>query len=183
MFKRALQAHHWMAIGLEKWNELENMEITETHIKRMRKIKGGSEDSDDDQEFTSDAEGSQSAQSSSNKADPEVCTTDDSEFEEGPIEEVGDEQLEKELVSGSFVLCPICPNRKFLTENEMNDHLKSKGHLKKERALSEPCEVRVVVPQRPKKDKGTKPVKDQKPQSKNNRKARRANLARTDISS
>ena len=62
MFKRALKTNHWMVLGLDRWNELENMEISLETIRKMRrearlaKESGSDEDSSDDLAIESESD-------------------------------------------------------------------------------------------------------------------------------
>lgn len=133
MFKRAISSHHWMAIGLEKWNELENMEITPELIKKMRKLKNNTGDSDEDDD-DNEADEDQTRE--------QVC--DDVPLDDSPLNSivadslpsVSDVDAESEHDAlDTFEYCPICPGKKFLTEKDAEEHLKSAKHLKKESAL------------------------------------------------
>jgi hypothetical protein len=179
MFKRAITSNHWMAIGLDKWNELENMEITPALIKKMRKIRGYETDSDDENEDNS------SSSESENEAD---ATQPESESEREEIS--GDERAPSEHSSdeaglGSFEMCPICPNKKFLTAKDAEAHMKSEKHLKREKLLETAAspDVRPPSPKsgskrllKPTKAKTEEASPVATPQ-KLNRKARRAQLA------
>lgn len=169
-----------MAIGLDKWNDFENMDISESRIKRMRNIKGGSEDSGDEELFSDN----DSVESSVD----EHVSADGSVDESASKNEVSDNvSLESgqnaEEANGDFVFCPVCPNRKFLTEKDMEDHSKSKKHIKREQTLLNTPDVSTAVPDT-KKAKAEPKKKEMQPkpegEPKMNRKTRRANLARTD---
>ena len=179
MFKRAIKSNHWMAIGLEKWNDIENMEITPEMIKKMRKYQRASSDSEDEDENpSSDQEsvGTPEAAIHSDSNEPE-----DSASERSPeAEEEASASSESEEDHGNFEFCPICPGRKFLTEKDAEAHRNSAKHQKRERALenaNKPQEE-VAVKESTKKEK--KPKSEPKPAvlpAPNNRKARRAQLA------
>jgi hypothetical protein len=182
MFKRAMKSNHWMAIGLEKWNELENMEITPQILKKMRKLKdqmaSDSEDDDASDNFSDgdlDAADVDSEASSSNSIEEEDAVVEEQEGE-------SDDSSEPKEPVGNFVFCPICPGRKFLTQKDADDHMKSTKHVKREKAIaaSQPLQVdsSIVVKEKKKKEEKSK-IEPSTPSGKLNRKARRANLKDT----
>ena len=176
MFKRAMRSNHWMAIGLEKWNELEELEITPEIIKKMRKLKndmGNSDDSDMDDEDIS---------VSSVSVDGDDCSEQSAQSgsgdEVGEAEDVseGEEESEgSEAEHHAFEFCPICPGVKFLTEKDAEAHRNGAKHKKREaRQSAAPVETPTLKEKKPlaKQEKSL-------PQAKSNRKARRANLVDT----
>ena len=176
MFKRAMKSNHWMAIGLEKWNDIENMEITPAMIKKMRKYQhAGSDSEDDEQSQSSDQE---------SVGTPEADHDDESaerDAQSGSEEDASEEDLESDGSEGEdhggFRFCPICPGRKFLTDRDEEAHKKSARHLKREKALAnpEPAAKPASAKETVKKEM-VKPEPKQAPAA-NNRKARRAQLA------
>lgn len=169
-----------MAIGLDKWNDFENMEISESRIKRMRNIKGGSEDSGDEELF-SDIDSVESSVDENVSADGSV--DESASKDDVPVSGSLDSGQVAKEANGDFVFCPVCPNRKFLTEKDMEDHMKSKKHIKREQALLKTPEVSTAVPATKKANaEPKKKEKQPKPEGepKMNRRTRRANLARTD---
>lgn len=168
MFKRALQTNHWMAIGLDKWNEIENMEITPELIRKMRKLKHrGSDSEGSDEEIETESEACEIEQLAEQESDG---ASEQSEVESEASAE--SEESDEEPAKSAFSFCPICPDKKFLTEADQEDHMKSAKHLKRESQLNHTPEV-VTPAAKAKKEK--KPVN--KDVTTNNRKARRAHLA------
>jgi hypothetical protein len=138
MFKRAMKSNHWMAIGLEKWNELESMEISPAILKKMRKLRDstGSDSEDEHSESESSLESvSDSEEAPGDLGSSSYAPSANHTQEEESVDESEDEE-EEEKTSGGFEFCPICPGRKFLTEKDMECHMQSAKHLKRERALS-----------------------------------------------
>ena len=158
MFKRALEAKHWMAIGLDSWNEMENQDIPATRVRKMRLVEKKSRANPDEE---SDASDSASIMSEEEIAPvvPDVSVSSSESEADG---------------AGNFVFCEVCPGRKFLTGKDIESHMKSKHHLKKMAAL-EKCPV--VTPIR--EEKSIKKSRKEEPKDKiapsvSNRKARRA---------
>ena len=185
MFKRALTAHHWMAIGLEKWNEFETMDIPATRVKKMRKIKDADTDSDDESdESPSDLDQREIASAdddlsqSDAEADSDILNAAGSDDNQSDVAaEAGEEEVKPSL--GTFSFCPVCPGRRFLTTKDMEDHTASAKHLKRVAAAANAPEAAATVE---KKTETSQPKKQKKTERepKVNRKARRAALARTD---
>jgi hypothetical protein len=165
MFKRALQTNHWMAIGLDEWNKLENMDISVSKIQKLRKVERG-EEVEDDEESEHSITDIESGEESENVSVDEECES----------------ESELSSVDGDRVFlryCETCPGRKFLTERDFQEHINSKKHQKRLAKGCEPTESEPkpsITIQTPTKKKET-PV--QKPVTRNNRKARRAHLAST----
>ena len=164
MFKRALQTNHWMAIGLDEWNKLENMEIPQSLIKKYRKVEKGEDVNDDDEEYV--------------ELENESVVDSDNESGEEEDEEQGELTSSEEEQHVFLRYCDTCPGRKFLTEKDFQEHINSKRHQKrtaKEVNTSEdkPA-VEIKTPSKQSKD--AKKV-SQPTEVKNNRKARRAHLA------
>jgi hypothetical protein len=122
-----------MAIGLEKWNELENMEITPELIKKMRKLKNNTGDSDDDDE-DNEADEVQSREQESGDVPPKDSPANSIEADSVASESDVDAESEDDALD-SFEYCPICPGKKFLTERDAEEHRKSAKHMKRESAL------------------------------------------------
>jgi len=164
MFKRALQTNHWMAIGLDEWNKLENMEIPQSLIKKYRKVERGEDVNDDDED----------------SVELENESVVDSDNESGEEEEEEQEEaISSEEEQHVFLrYCDTCPGRKFLTEKDFQEHINSKRHQKKIAKEVNTSEDKPVVEVKTpsKQSKDTKKVA-QPTEVKNNRKTRRAHLA------
>lgn len=133
MFKRALSSHHWMAIGLEKWNELENMEITPELIKKMRKLKNNTGDSDEDDE-DNEADEVQSREQVCDDVPPNDSSSNSIGADSVASGSDVDAEIEDDALD-SFEYCPICPGKKFLTEKDAEEHRNSAKHLQRGSAL------------------------------------------------
>jgi hypothetical protein len=181
MFKRAIQTNHWMAIGLEKWNELENLEITPELVRKMRKIKYHNSDSEEDEvepDLDSDAE-NDDIQSNDESEDEVVDSDGDSAENADSVESKEGDSAESEEEAppkSSFSFCPICPGKKFLTDADQESHMKSAKHMKRE-AQSVATPEAVLPSVKAKKPKEKTKTERAEPAPKNNRKARRAHLA------
>ena len=171
MFKRALQTNHWMTMGLDEWNKLENMEISQSLIKKYRKVEKG--ESVDDNEDESD--------NLSNESQSDIVSDNESiEGDESDQEEVEyDDESSEEEQRVYLRYCESCPGLKFLTEIDFQKHINSKRHQKMLAKTSEPSKIEPVVevktPSKPKTN--TKKVSETPSTNPNNRKARRAHLA------
>jgi hypothetical protein len=165
MFKRALQTNHWMTIGLDEWNKLENMDISVTKLQKLRKVERGEEvDDDEESEHTISDEES------------DDCS------EDVPVEEDCESEDEVSSIDGDRVFlryCEACPGRKFLTEKDFQEHINSKKHQKRLAKENEPTQSdskpAITIPTPTKQTESTV----SKPTNPNNRKARRAHLAST----
>lgn len=161
MFKRALQTNHWMAIGLDEWNKLENMELTPALIKKLRRVEKG-EDVQDDEELENQSVSGESCQEES-LGDEEESIDEESSDDEGRV---------------YLRYCESCPGLKFLTEKDFQEHIKSKRHMKRIAKESS------TLDEKPKVDNATPEKQQQTPSTPtanpNNRKARRAHLAALD---
>lgn len=165
MFKRALEANHWMAIGLDNWNELETRDIPSTRVRKMRlvdkKVKSSRNEDSDESDSASI-----------------ISEIDESLLE--PVVDSASAPSDSDTEDfGSFVFCELCPGRKFLTGKDIESHQKSKMHLKREAeaallAAQNKSEKKVTVEKR-KKEKPLPVVT----KSVSNRKARRAGLVDT----
>jgi hypothetical protein len=163
MFKRALQSNHWMAIGLDKWNDLENMDLPLK--KQFRDPQEG--DLDDANEAGSDIVLS---------GDEEIPTDSDS-GSDASGEGLDEEALPEHVVRAEqFLVCTVCQRKKCLTMSDMEIHLQSKKHFLKLEKLaqrsiavdpSQPDAVELEAPAEPKQVKIP---------NESNRKARRKDL-------
>lgn len=171
MFKRALEANHWMAIGLNSWNELENRDIPLSRVRKMRllgkKSNNASDDESDESEVSSQVSvvEEQFSEADDNKSSASEAASDS-----------GDE--------GTFVYCDVCPDRKFLTGKDIEDHLKSKMHMKRLASQSKegfvaPMACQTPIPKPRKAAKKEVGRNELQPSEKSNRKARRAGIADT----
>jgi hypothetical protein len=171
MFKRAIKANHWMAIGLDKWNELENMEIPIGLVRKMRKLRDLASDSEDEGDSNSDVTESLSQGDVEDLEHADEDSLADSIIEEAEAPEDSEDEERKE--SDSFTLCPICPGRKFLTKKDEEQHMNSAKHLKRLRSKDN-GRAEVAPEPRVKKAKVVKIAK-----TVSNRKSRRAHLVDT----
>jgi len=178
MFKRAVQANHWMAIGLEKWNELENTEIPLEQIRKWRKLEKGKdiESNDEEEEIL---EGSDNDEVETEELEALSETSDISETVEPESESEEGEPNSKIMIQH----CDICPGRMFLTEKDMEAHMQSIKHLKRVQAAKGSPETDSPAESKPKEKKSkTTDTKQKQAPSATNRKARRAHLANSNRS-
>lgn len=152
-----------MAIGLDNWNELENRDIPKTRVKKMRVLEKRSKLNPDEDSDDSDA-----ASLESEFEEVEALHVEAEHVIEDPVSE------SESSCAGTFVYCDVCRGRKFLTEKDIEDHLKSKAHLK--RVAAQEAIVTPTKLSEPVNDKKKKWVKSVSDKPKMNRKARRAAL-------
>jgi hypothetical protein len=175
-----------MAIGLEKWNELEELDITPDIIKKMRKLKndtGNSDDSDaEDEDISVSSVSVDDDDCASSASDASECSDRSAESgagvgvdEEENVSEGEEESGDSEVEHSAFEFCPICPGVKFLTEKDADAHRNGAKHKKREALQSAAPVATPTVKEKMALPKQEKPL----PQAKLNRKARRANLVDT----
>ena len=181
MFKRAIKANHWMAIGLDKWNELENMEIPLSLVRKMRKLRDTASDSDEESNSTSEVDQLSESESEIDEG-LSNSSQDEEEKSDHVVEEETSEHVDEEVATeetpvkeSPFTFCQLCPGRKFLTKHDEEKHMSCAKHLKRLEG-SKNISKDMVSP----KEKPVRPVKKQKTEkvkAVSNRKSRRAHLA------
>jgi hypothetical protein len=171
MFKRAMKSHHWMAIGLDEWNKFEESQITASHVANLRTVERaglGSDDEDDDEleleSYASELEGDELDQTADADSGAESAPSVSGESDEEPD-------------NGTFEFCPVCPGKKFLTDQDRSSHMLSAKHLKQVAKLERPTVAEVTTPSAKKLKVSVEPKPRKQEASANNRKARRASLA------
>ena len=165
-----------MAIGMEKWNEIENMDISLSLVRKMRKLRDATSDSEGEsisgsevEEMTDSNSDSEYASDTEHVGDP----PQDIVVEVGDIKSPEEDKKEESAKTSAFTFCPVCPGRKFLTKKDEEDHMKTAKHLKR---LERPAVLEKEEEcSRPKKSKPA--PKETKKEKVSNRKSRRAHLA------
>jgi hypothetical protein len=171
MFKRALQANHWMAIGLDKWNELENTEIPLEQIRKWRKLERGKDIEGETQDIEQETSSCEEKVFSDVQSDISDC--------ESSVESEESETKQDGSRSGVSVQhCEYCPGKLFLSNSQLEAHLQSEKHLKRVKAAENPGIPTVTPDNNPITVTSEKKERREKirPVSTNNRKARRAHL-------
>lgn len=175
MFKRALRSHHWMAIGLDKWNDIESAEVPFKVVKKLReleKLEKQGVDSDDEDDELDEMISEDSSSGNEGETDSLVSDGDSIEKDAVDADIVQPESEDESVKATTFEYCTVCPGKKFLTLADKEAHMKSSKHLKREKQQEQGPEVVTATPSEP------KPSRSKQAPSENNRKARRAHLAR-----